>query len=140
MGTFVCGAKVVVQHTESSFLYHFNYGAPKPVIHSEELMYVFENGKLNAAGETLATAMGNFWESLAAVGRPGTEDVWPAYKNDTDSNIIFDSKLSIESGRRLKYCNFWLDAFSAGFQLPDPMGPLAKSMVPHKTANSVEYV
>merc|ERR1712226_1572515 len=66
--TFVRGAKAVVQHTKSSWLYHFNYGAPKPVIHSAELTYVFENGKLNAAGEKLATTMGSFWTSLATAG------------------------------------------------------------------------
>merc|ERR1712226_1089374 len=87
--TFVCGAKAVVQHVEKSFLYHFNYGKG-PVIHSEELMYVFENGKLNAAGESVAEAMGNFWVSLAATGRPGTEKQWPEYRNETDENIVFD--------------------------------------------------
>merc|ERR1712159_396043 len=96
------------------------------------------NGKLNAAGEKLATTMGSFWKSLAAVGRPGTEAQWPAYTNETDSNIIFDSTLSVESGRRAKFCSFWFQAFSTGYRLPDTMGALARAAA--QSVNSVEFV
>jgi len=123
--TFVCGAKIVVQHVEQSFLYHFNYGNG-PVIHSAELAYVFENGRLNTAGEALAETMGKFWVSLAARGRPGTEEEWPAYRNETDNNIVLDRKITIESGRRLKYCNFWLHYFTEGLNIPDTMAALGR--------------
>jgi carboxylesterase type B len=120
--TFVCGAKAVVQSVEKSWLYHFNYGNG-PVIHSSELGFVFDNG---AGSETLAGTMGTFWQSLAATGTPGTEAQWPAYQNETDKDIIFDKKLTVESGRRLKYCNFWVSQFSQGLQAPDLMGALTQ--------------
>jgi len=118
--TFICGAKAVVAHFQDSFLYHFNYGKG-PVLHGAELNYIFENGRLGSGGEALAETVGAFWTSLAATGRPGTEKQWPAYKNATDLDLVIDSRMSVESGRRLKYCNFWLGAFSQGFTLPDPM-------------------
>jgi len=135
-GSFVCGARATVQSVDKSWLYHFNYGFG-PVIHSAELGFVFDNG---VRSETLAETMGKFWVSLAATGTPGTEAQWPAYDVETDRDIIFDKKLTFESGRRSKYCNFWISAYSQGFQVPDLMGALSQSPPGVSHLDSLQYV
>merc|ERR1712050_652881 len=116
--TFVCGSRAVVQHAEKSFLYHFAYGTG-PVYHGAELDYVFDDEAFDHAGENLAEQMGKFWASFAATGTPTTEKVWPPYANATDSNIVFDGTLAVESGRRSTYCNFWAGAVREGFRAPN---------------------
>jgi len=124
-GTFVCGAKLVVQHTNPSFLYHFAYRGGRPgVYHGAEVPYIFDHTFSLFGQRSLAETMGELWVSFANTSRPGSEKEWPQYTNSTDANIVFDivrfkPSLTIETGRRLKYCNMWLhEGLGAGYRIP----------------------
>ncbi|CAK0825370.1 unnamed protein product [Prorocentrum cordatum] len=115
-GTFVCGAKLVVQHSSQSFLYHFAYHGSRPAVyHGAEIPFVFDSVSSKFGRRSLAETMGELWVSFAKTGRPGSGNVWPRYSTATDRNIVFDiagsrPSLTVETGRRLKFCNMWLQA------------------------------
>ena len=118
--TFICGTRYMVRMASTysarkPFLYRFNvpYEAGPLVLHGSELPYVFDMTKYIYTKEQQAVsdAMGHIWSSFPKEGVPG-DDVWPAYDNSSDTNILFNVKMQngkfqTESNRRKKYCDFW---------------------------------
>ena len=117
--TFICGTRYMVRmvstySTRKPFLYHFDVPIEAGlVLHASELPYVFDMTKYlnNKQKQAVADAMGHIWSSFPRDGVP-SDDVWPAYDNVTDKNILFnvemhDGKFQTESNRRKRYCDFW---------------------------------
>lgn len=122
---FVCptrrAARAIAKTGTPAYQYHFTYAPPGGLFgdlgafHSAEIKFVFGIPSqlvpqpLTDEEIVLSNAMMGYWSGLAAKGDPNAEGelAWPKYDAGADQSIVFDLKLSTETGLYKDDCDFW---------------------------------
>jgi carboxylesterase type B len=110
---FHCGSRMGSRWLSGShpvFLYSF---APAKDFPGGVIGHCTENPfiQLSDGGRNpLSKAMGRYWYSFAKHGDPNVardpgSPVWPAYTNESDTNIVFDHPIRTETGLRKQQCD-----------------------------------
>ncbi|EFA75987.1 putative cholinesterase [Heterostelium album PN500] len=87
------------------------------VCHGMELPYVFDSvrstGQFNFTAEEqiLSDQMVDYWTNFAKNSNPNIGNTptiqWPAYTQSNDITLVLQTPISVESGLKKEFCDFW---------------------------------
>jgi para-nitrobenzyl esterase len=122
-GVFACPtrrtARALSAASAPAFLYQFTYPYLVPALngvvmgHSFEIPFVFRNGflgtQMSDADLALADQVDGYWYRFMQAGDPNGEGAtpWPAYAEASDTNLVFDSTITTNTGLKKDACDFW---------------------------------